>query len=138
MTFTTHCDAKGRLTAIEAARDIPFAIKRIYYITDVAPEAVRGNHAHRELQQVLICLKGQVKIMVEDIMSSKKEAIELKEGNKGLFVDALCWLEMYDFQQDTVLLVLADEYYNEADYIRDYAQYLEVVNVQKAAKGGGE
>lgn len=126
------------MTAIEAARDIPFAIKRIYYITDVAPEAVRGNHAHRELQQVLICLKGQVKLLVEDIMSSKKEVVELKEGNKGLFVDAMCWLEMYDFQQDTVLLVLADEYYDEADYIRNYAQYLEAADELKAAKSGSE
>ena len=126
------------MTAIEAARDIPFAIKRIYYITDVAPEVVRGNHAHRELQQVLICLKGQVKIMVENALRDEKQTIELNAINRGLYIGPMTWRQMYDFQQDTVLLVLADEYYDEADYIRDYAQFLEAADELKAAKGEGE
>ena len=118
-------DARGSLVPIEAERDIPFAIKRVYFITDVLPNVIRGLHAHRKLQQVMICLQGSVTVALENFVTKCKETVTLNKVNQGLYINTMVWVEMYDFQPGTVLLVLASEYYDEADYIRDYAQYQE-------------
>lgn len=118
--ITSKC---GNLTPIEGKVDIPFEIKRVYYITKVLDGAIRGYHSHRKLHQVLICLNGSVKIQVGNIM--EKEVIELKDPSVGLYIGPLIWREMFDFTEDSVLLILASEYYDENDYIRDYDAYVD-------------
>jgi mannose-6-phosphate isomerase-like protein (cupin superfamily) len=113
----------GFLTALEGNREVPFDIKRIYYVYNVPKEIKRGFHAHKRLEQVLICMSGSVKIKVDD--GNGKKIIELNNPNKGLYIGLGVWHEMYDFNQSSVLLVLASEHYNESDYIRDYKKFLE-------------
>ncbi len=112
----------GNLTPIEGLVDIPFDIKRIYYITKVPQDISRGFHAHRKLHQVLICLNGSVKIKVK---SPKEEAeFTLDDSSVGLYIGPYIWREMYDFSEGAVLLVLASDYYNEDDYIRNIDFYI--------------
>lgn len=113
----------GSLVPIESKRDIPFDIKRVYYITDVSSEVTRGFHSHKRLHQILICAKGSVKIRVKN--PNEEEVYELNNNSKGLYIGPLIWREMFDFTEDSVLLVLASEYYDEDDYIRNYDFYLE-------------
>jgi len=113
----------GVLTAVEGEQDAPFEIKRIYYITDVPGDAMRGFHSHRELEQVLLCLHGSVKIWVKTPF--EEEVIPLEEDSRGLYIGHMVWREMFDFSSGAVLMVLASEHYDEGDYIRDYQTYLE-------------
>ncbi len=114
---------KGHLTPIEAVEDVPFEIKRIYYITRVPEKTIRGFHAHKKLEQVLLCLNGSVKINVSDPFN--KESFVLDDPARGLYIGPGLWREMYDFSPAAVLLVLASEHYTEDDYIRDYKVYTE-------------
>ncbi len=114
---------KGHLTPIEGLNDVPFDIKRIYYITRVPENTIRGFHAHKELEQILICLNGTVKVNVSDPFN--KETFVLSDPAQGLYIGPGLWREMYDFSPAAVLLVLASEYYTEEDYIRDYKEYTE-------------
>lgn len=114
----------GHLTPIEGNKDVPFDIKRIYYLTRVPENTIRGFHAHKKLQQVLLCLNGKVTISVAT--PYEKELITLDDPAKGLYIGPMIWREMYDFSPGSVLVVLASEYYNEADYIRDYRAYCEM------------
>ena len=118
----------GFLTALEENREIPFSIRRIYYVYDVPEEIKRGFHAHKRLEQILICLSGSVKIKVDN--GNEKRIFELSDPSKGLYIGPGIWREMYDFSQSTVLLVLASEYYNEEDYIRDYKEFLKIINIE--------
>ena len=111
----------GFLTALEGNREVPFDIKRIYYVYNVPKEIKRGFHAHKRLEQVLICMSGSVKIKVDD--GNGKKIIELNDPSKGVYIGLGVWHEMYDFNQSTVLLILASEYYDESDYIRDYETF---------------
>lgn len=124
--FKVLGDERGSLIAIEGNMDIPFTIKRIYYIFAVQNGMRRGFHAHRELKQVLICVSGSCKILLDD--GQTKETILLDSPSRGLLIDKMLWREMYDFSPDAVLLVLASEHYSESDYIRDYEKFLDVVN----------
>lgn len=122
-TFNVIGDNRGSLIAIEANKDIPFDIKRVYYIFNTQQGVARGKHAHTRLQQVLICTSGNCKILLDDGQS--KEVIELNSPAKGLYIGQKIWREMYDFSDDCVLMVLASEHYDEAEYIRDYSEFLE-------------
>ena len=113
----------GNLVPVEGMADIPFAIKRVYYIYDVPSDIRRGFHSHNKLHQVLICVNGSVKIAVKN--GEQEEIIELKDPSEGLYIGPLVWREMYDFSEGAVLLVLASEYYSEEDYIRNFDHYLE-------------
>ncbi|MZK49878.1 sugar 3,4-ketoisomerase [Clostridium beijerinckii] len=115
-------DKYGSLVPIEGKVDIPFKIKRIYYIYNVENDICRGYHAHRKLHQILICIKGAVKIKVQS--SNEEEIIQLKDPTIGLYIGPFIWREMFDFTKDAILLVLASEYYDENDYIRNYDFYL--------------
>jgi len=119
----------GFLTALEGNREIPFNIKRIYYIYNVPKEIKRGSHAHKSLEQVLVCLNTSVKIKVDD--GNEKKIIELNSPNKGLYIGPGVWREMCDFSQNSVLLVLASEYYEGSDYIRDYEEFMKYKNDKK-------
>jgi dTDP-4-dehydrorhamnose 3,5-epimerase-like enzyme len=119
-------DERGSLIALEENQNIPFTIKRVYYIYDTKDNVRRGYHAHRNLKQVAICVKGSCNFLLDD--GKKKEHITLDAPNKALFIEGIVWREMYDFSKDCVLMVLADAHYNESDYIRDYDKFLKTLN----------
>ncbi|MGE6513587.1 GNAT family N-acetyltransferase [Lysinibacillus sphaericus] len=121
LNFRAIGDERGYLISLEAQRNIPFDIKRVYYIYGTN-EQPRGFHAHKELQQVLVCVKGSCKVLLDH--GQKKEEYILEEPNQGLVINKWVWHEMYDFNEDCVLMVLASEYYDEEDYIRDYGDFL--------------
>src|SRR3989344_686063 len=114
---------EGFLCFMEEGNQIPFKIKRIYYIHDAFDYAIRGKHAHKKNKQILFCIKGSITIKLDN--GNEKEFIKLSESNKGIYLDTMMWHEMLDFNKDTVLLVLASEKFDENDYIRDYQVYLE-------------
>lgn len=120
-----HGDDRGQLVALEENKEIPFDIKRVYYIYETLPEVRRGFHAHKELKQLLICVNGECKILLDD--GKEKEIVLLNSAYEGIFIESNIWREMYDFSKDAVLLVLASECYNESDYIRDYDKFLQMV-----------
>lgn len=123
-----HGDNRGQLIAIEECKDIPFDIKRVYYMYDTVNYAIRGKHAHKSLEQMLICTSGSCKVLLDD--GKDKEVIELNKPNEGLYISNNIWREMYDFSGDAVLMVLASSYYDESDYIRDYDEFLKYVGVK--------
>lgn len=123
--FPPHGDARGQLVAIEATRDLPFAVKRVYYIYDTLTDVRRGFHAHKNLQQVLICVHGSCKIHLDNGFDTAE--VVLDKPYEGLYISNDMWREMYDFSDGSVLLVLASEYYDEADYIRNYDDFIKMI-----------
>ena len=115
-------DSRGGLVAFEKNYNTPFDIKRVYYIFNTKEHVSRGFHAHKKLRQLLVCVSGSCKVEVDD--GEKRESFYLESPDKGLVVSGLIWREMHEFSEDCVLLVFADEYYNESDYIRDYSDFL--------------
>ncbi|MBS7820812.1 sugar 3,4-ketoisomerase [Wohlfahrtiimonas chitiniclastica] len=115
--FPVLGDERGSLVALEGMKNIPFDIKRVYYIFG-ANEQPRGFHAHKNLQQIVLCVSGKCRIILDD--GETREDVWLDTPNQGLFISNNVWREMHDFSKDCVLLVLASQYYDEADYIRDY------------------
>lgn len=120
--FQPHGDDRGQLVALEELKDIPFHVKRVYYMYDTVEGVVRGKHAHKTLEQILVCIHGSCKILLDD--GNEKKIVPLEKPYEGLYVANNMWREMYDFSEDAVLLVLASDYYDEADYIRDYDTFL--------------
>ena len=114
-------DKYGKLVPIEALGNIPFKVRRVYYIYQVEKDTRRGFHSHRDLEQVLICVPGSVKIL--KTTPGEENTICLNNPQEALWIGPMVWREMYDFSDDAVLLVLASEHYTEADYIREYEQY---------------
>jgi len=115
----------GTLVFFEADRDIPFAFKRVYYTYGVKEGVIRGHHAHKALEQLLICVYGAIEIMCDN--GEKKEYTVLDDPAKGLYVGPGIWHTMKWLKDDSVLLVLASEYYDESDYIRDYDEFIRLV-----------
>lgn len=122
-------DERGSLVALEANKGVPFEITRVYYIFDTKEGVSRGYHAHRNLKQVAVCVTGSCRFILDD--GYHQEEIILDSSTKGILIEGLIWREMHDFTPDCVLIVLASEHYDEADYIRDYRKFLEEANVQK-------
>ena len=131
-SFPPHGDDRGQLVAIEELQDLPFDIKRVYYIYDTLPGVRRGFHAHKNLQQILICVAGSCKIHLDD--GTDTAEVTLDNPNKGLYISNDMWREMYDFTPGAVLLVLASQHYNEADYIRDYDAFIQMVRSKEDGK----
>lgn len=127
VNFVIHGDDRGSLIALENNKDIPFVIKRVYYIFDTKEGVRRGFHAHKHLKQVLVCVKGSCKVHLDNGKGETSEVI-LDEANKGLLIESNLWREMYDFSADAVLLVLASELYDEDDYIRNYDLFCKYVS----------
>ncbi|WP_421866025.1 sugar 3,4-ketoisomerase [Motiliproteus sp.] len=127
-------DDRGSLVALETHRNIPFDIKRVYYIFDTRNGVSRGFHAHLELKQVAVCVRGSCRFVLDD--GHCKEEVVLREPDKGLVIDGVVWREMHDFSEDCILMVLADEYYDENDYIRSYDEFLTYVSERRSIKGG--
>ena len=114
-------DLRGRLAAGEFGPEIPFVPKRYFMVFDVPGKEVRGEHAHRQCQQFLVCIRGSVSVVVDDGRAS--EEIELSEPNVGVLVPAMVWAVQYKYSSDAVLLVFASEHYDAKDYIRDYEEF---------------
>ena len=123
--FKSHGDERGCLIALEKFHNVSFDIKRVYYIFNTTSNVTRGMHAHKELEQVLICTSGSCKILLDN--GKEKVEILLDKPEKGLFVGKNLWREMYEFSEGCVLMVLANEYYNPDEYIRDYDEFLKEV-----------
>ena len=126
--FKVLGDHRGQLVALEANRQIPFDVKRVFYIYGTQEGIPRGNHSHYKTKQFLVAVNGSCKVTLDN--GKEKETFDLNKQNLGLFQDALVWGTMHDFSNDCVLMVLADEYYDASDYITDYDKFLkEVKNV---------
>ena len=119
-------DSRGSLVALEGNKTVPFDIKRVYYMFYTASGVSRGFHAHEHLQQVAVCVIGKCRMVLDN--GKQREEAWLDSPIKGLVINDLIWREMHDFSSDCVLLVLASQHYDETDYIRDYDEFLKVVN----------
>ncbi len=119
-------DERGSLVALETYKTVPFDVKRVYYIFGTKPGVSRGFHAHRALQQLAVCVTGTFRMVLDD--GHQREDVWLDSPTKGLLIGDLVWREMHDFSPDCVLLVLASEFYNEADYIRSYDEFKRIVS----------
>lgn len=126
VNFKVLGDHRGQLVALETNRQIPFDVKRVFYIYGTKEGVPRGNHSHYKTKQFLVSVAGSCKVTLDD--GKTKETFDLNQPNLGLFQDALIWGSMHDFSSDCVLMVLADEYYDANDYITNYDKFLEVVN----------
>lgn len=120
--FKSLGDDRGQLFSLESNQNIPFDIKRVYYMFGMQDDLPRGFHAHKELQQVAICIKGRCKMIMDD--GTTKEEVVIEKPNTGIIIDKLIWHEMHDFSVDCILMVIASDYYDESDYIRDYDEFL--------------
>lgn len=116
----------SQIIHIQNKIDIPFQIKRLYYLYDLSVDSVRGEHAHKRLYQLIICLNKQLKIKLDD--GKNKKTVILNKISQGLLVVPGIWRCLSDFSKDSVCLVLASELYSEDDYIRDYKQFLKYKN----------
>lgn len=115
-------DRRGNLTFVEANRHVPFAFPRVYYLYDVPGGAERGGHAHKALQQVLIAMSGSFDVVLDDGRDRKR--FHLNRSYYGLYVPQMIWRELDNFSSGSVCMVLASEYYSEADYFRNYDEFI--------------
>lgn len=116
-------DERGKLVVIEGAQAIPFDIKRVFYIYDSDSDVVRGQHANRESEFVLINVAGNSKVRITD--GTEEFVVSLNKPMMGVYIPKMIWKDMYEFSSDSVLLVLASTHYDGGEYIRDYDAYLE-------------
>ena len=119
-------DDRGSLVALEGNKTVPFDIKRVYYIFGTQPGVARGFHAHKALKQVAVCVTGKCRMLLTN--GTEKADIWLNSPTRGIVIDGMVWHEMHDFTPDCVLLVLASEHYDEADYIRNYEDFIKQVS----------
>lgn len=124
--FPVHGNHEGKLVALEKNNDFPFEIKRVYYIWDTVHDAIRGKHAHKDLQQVIICVKGECDFILDD--GKTRETVHLNNPAQGLYIKNYIWREFTNFSEDCVVMVLASEHYNPDDYIHDYEKFLKEVS----------
>lgn len=122
-------DYRGYLIPLESNINVPFEIKRVYYIYKTKTNVRRGFHSHKKLKQLVTCISGSCTFLLDD--GNSKTNIMLDNPNQGILIEGLIWREMYDFSEDCVLLVLASEYYDESDYIRNYNEFLKVAKNEK-------
>lgn len=119
-----HGDARGSLIALEEQKNVPFSIKRVYYMFDTQEGVRRGFHAHKQLMQLAVAVRGSCKFLLDDGVS--QEVISLDDPSQGLLIEKMVWHEMFDYSDDCVLMVLADDLYDESDYIRDYSLFKKI------------
>ncbi|OAT27207.1 hypothetical protein M976_02496 [Buttiauxella ferragutiae ATCC 51602] len=120
-----HGDERGSLIALEETKNIPFNIKRIYYMFNTQQGIRRGFHAHKELIQVAISVKGSCKFLLDDGID--KVNITLDDPALGVLINPMVWHEMYEYSEDCVLMVIASDSYDESDYIRNYEDFIKLV-----------
>lgn len=130
INFHEFGDERGNLVVAEGSgMDVPFDIKRVFYMYGSDPDIIRGQHANRKTEFVLINVSGTSKVKVDN--GFETEIVELNKPRMGLYIDVMVWKDMYDFSRDSVLLVLASEHYDGEEYIRDYDMFLEEVRGKK-------
>ena len=130
LEFPQRGDERGHLVIVEGKRDIPFDIKRIFYIYGSDPDVVRGQHANLRSEFVLINVAGKSKVKVKD--GKGNEAVfSLNRPHTGIYLPRMVWKDMYDFSEDSVLLVLSSEHYDPDEYIRDYDKFVDMINVDE-------
>lgn len=122
LPLQTHGDDRGSLIALEEGINIPFAIKRVYYLFNTSKDVRRGFHAHKDLNQVVIAVRGSCRFLLDD--GKERISLLLDDPTQGLLIESCIWREMYDFSEDCVLMVLANHLYDESDYIRNYDVFL--------------
>ena len=127
LEFPEHGDDRGHLVVIEGNKDIPFDIKRTFYIYGSDKEVVRGQHANKKTEFVLINVAGQSKVKVKDGVGNEK-IFDLNRPRMGIYLPTMIWKDMYDFSEDSVLLCLASEHYDNEEYIRDYDEYCKIAS----------
>ncbi|MCI8854340.1 MAG: WxcM-like domain-containing protein [Lachnospiraceae bacterium] len=118
-------DERGQLVVVEGEKDIPFEIQRVFYIYGSDSQVIRGQHANRKSEFVLINVSGTSKVRVDN--GFEEDIIELNRPRMGLYLPTMLWKDMYDFSEDSVLLVLTNTHYDGSEYIRDYEEYLREV-----------
>ena len=126
LKFADLGDERGKLVVAEGELDIPFKIQRVFYIYGSDSDVVRGQHANRDSEFVLINVAGSSKVMITD--GEDREIVELTRPMDGLYIPKMIWKEMYDFSTDSVLLVLASTHYDGSEYIRNFEQYIKEIN----------
>ncbi|RYZ77839.1 MAG: WxcM-like domain-containing protein [Proteobacteria bacterium] len=124
LNLADHGDERGCLVALESSTHVPFKIERVYYIFETKPDVRRGAHAHRDLNQLAICVSGSCTFELSD--GKEKSEVVLNSPTKALFIGNMIWREMHSFSEDCVLMVLASRKYDELDYIRDYDSFLKL------------
>lgn len=122
LTFSDLGDERGKLVVIEGESAVPFSIKRVFYMYDSDNTVVRGQHANRKSEFVLINVSGKSKVYLSD--GNEEMTVSLDKPMQGLYIPSMIWKDMYDFSSDSVLLVLASTHYDAEEYIRDFEQYL--------------
>lgn len=127
LTFRKIEDARGNLTPIEADQDVPFTLKRAYYLYDVPSGATRAGHAHKALEQVMIAVSGSFDVIIDD--GKDKKTFHLNRPNIGLYIPNMVWREVDNFSAGAVCFVLASQHYDESDYYREYQDFLKAVRV---------
>lgn len=126
INFAERGDDRGTLVAVEERADIPFDIRRVYYVYGTKPGVVRGQHAHRDLRQVVIAVSGSCRFLLDN--GRERTEVVLDRPDRGLLIDPMIWGEMSDFSPDCVVLVLADGPYDPAEYIQDYDEFRAAVD----------
>ncbi|WP_026527621.1 sugar 3,4-ketoisomerase [Butyrivibrio sp. VCD2006] len=126
INFKDFGDERGKLVVVEGDQSIPFKIERVFYIYDSDSEVVRGQHANRESEFVLINVAGKSKVRITD--GSEELIINLDKPMMGVYIPKMIWKDMYDFSKDSVLLVLASTHYDSSEYIRNYDEYLKLIS----------
>jgi dTDP-4-dehydrorhamnose 3,5-epimerase-like enzyme len=127
--FPSLGDDRGSLVALEGNKTIPFDIKRVYYIFGTQLGVSRGFHAHKALKQVAVCITGKCRMLLAN--GTEEAEVWLDSPTRGILIEEMVWREMHDFSSDCVLLVLADQHYDESDYIRSYEEFIEVLNAEE-------
>lgn len=128
LQFADLGDERGKLVVIEGGKAVPFDIQRVFYIYESDPDVVRGQHANRESEFVLINVAGQSKVRITD--GIEEFIVELNKPMMGIYIPRMIWKDMYDFSEDSVLLVLASTHYDGKEYIRNYDEYLRIMGIK--------
>jgi dTDP-4-dehydrorhamnose 3,5-epimerase-like enzyme len=118
-------DLRGSLVSFEGAKTVPFHIERVYCVFETKKGVSRGFHAHKKLKQLIVCITGKCRIVLDN--GTIREDVWLDSPANGLLVEDMIWREMHDFSDDCVLVVIADQHYDETDYIRDYQEFIRQV-----------
>lgn len=129
VVFKTIGDNRGSLISLESPINIPFDIKRVYYIFGTNNNTIRGAHAHINLKQMIVAVKGSCTFVIDN--GAKTAEIKLSNPNEGLLIEGLIWRVMKNFSKDCVLVVLANEVYDESDYVRNYNEFKDMVDREK-------
>lgn len=126
LQFVQHGDNRGHLVVVEGENDIPFLIKRIFYIYGSDHKVIRGQHANKKTEFVLINVVGSSKVRVDD-GKGNEIVVSLNRPHTGIYIPSLIWKDMYEFSEDSVLLCLASEHYDAAEYIRNYDEFVKYI-----------